>query len=70
MTADLDSLVADLEAAAARLRAGEADGPEAAAAVQRCADLASEIAADLERRAREVHDELADADLPEQERLL
>ena len=49
---DLDGLVAELEAAAARLRAGEIDADEAAALVERCAELAGEVGAELERRAR------------------
>ena len=70
MSDELDSLVAQLEAAAARLRAGEVEGADAAAMVERCAELASEVAADLERRSRELHDGVPDAGLPEQERLL
>ena len=49
---DLDGLVAELEAAAARLRAGEIDADEAAALVERCAELAGELGDELERRAR------------------
>lgn len=70
MSDDLDYALAELEAAAAKLRAGQVEGAEAAAVVQRCAELASRVAADLDRRSREVHHELPEADLPEQERLL
>ncbi len=70
MSDDLDYALAELEAAATKLQAGQVEGPEAAAVVQRCAELASQIAADLDHRSREVHEELPEADLPEQERLL
>ena len=65
---DLDGRVAELREAAARLRALSADAPaeEAAALVQRCAELAGEVAAELERRYRDARAEPS----PGQERLL
>jgi hypothetical protein len=49
---DLDALAADLERAAARLRAGELDPEAAAELVDECARTASRAAAELDRRAR------------------
>jgi hypothetical protein len=65
----LGTYVDELERAAARLRSGELDEEEAAALVDRCAELAGRIAQSLEREAR------TGAELPldesaEQERLL
>ena len=48
----LDPIVAELEAAAARLRAGELEGPEAAELVDRVAELAGQVGSQLEREAR------------------
>jgi hypothetical protein len=48
----LDSLVDELEQTAARLRSGELDGDAAAAAVERCAELASQVGAELDVMAR------------------
>ncbi len=48
----LESGAARLEEAAERLRAGDLDGEEAAALVQRCAELAAALGADLERESR------------------
>ena len=62
----LDEAIAELQQAAERLRAGEIDGDEAAALVERCADLAAEIGQALEREAREARAE----PLPGQEKLL
>lgn len=53
MTHDLDTLVRELKDAAARLRAGEMDADEAAAQVERCAELAGRLGAELDRAARE-----------------
>jgi hypothetical protein len=49
---ELDTLAADLERAAARLRSGELDAPAAAALVDECARLASRAATETDRRAR------------------
>ena len=51
-TEPLDALEADLREAAARLRAGDLSDEEAAALVERCADLAARAGAELDRRAR------------------
>ena len=61
---DLDRAIGDLREAAARLRSGEADADEAAALVERCAELASELGSRLDRQAR------AAGDAPGQETLL
>jgi hypothetical protein len=53
MTPDLDSLIRELEAAAARLRTGDIDADEAAGLVERCAELAGRLGAELDRAARE-----------------
>jgi hypothetical protein len=60
----------ELERVAARLRAGDAEGDEAAALVERCAELAAQISGELDREARAVTAELPLDDAPEQERLL
>ena len=60
----------ELERAAARLRSGEARGDDAAALVERCAELAGRISAVLDREARAATAELPFDDAPEQERLL
>jgi hypothetical protein len=70
MTSELDALVLELERAAARLRSGEAAGEEAAALVERCAELAGRVSASLDAEARAVGAELPLDDAPEQERLL
>jgi len=64
---NLDPLIAELEQAAARLRAGELDPADAADLVERCAELAARIGSELDRAGRE-----ADRDAPAegQERLL
>ena len=60
-----------LEEAAARLRGGELTADEAAALVERCAELAAELAAELDRRAREAQLETdSDSSIPGQEELL
>ena len=63
---ELDRLIADLNAAAERLRSGEAGDNEAAELVERCADLAARAGAALDREARATRAE----PLPGQEELL
>ena len=53
MSAELDSLVRELEDAATRLRTSELDAHEAAALVERCAELAGQAGSELDRAARE-----------------
>jgi exonuclease VII small subunit len=62
----LDSLVDELEQIVARLRSGELEGDAAAAAVERCAALASELGGELEIQARAATAE----EPPGQEKLL
>jgi len=64
---ELDGLIADLERAAAQLRAGEGDPGEAAAIVERCAELAARIGSELDRAGREAE---RDAPAEGQEQLL
>ena len=52
MSSDLDTLVRDLEEAATRLRSGDLDAREAAALVERCAELAGRAGSELDRAAR------------------
>ena len=59
MTDDLDTLIRELDGAAAKLRAGEIDAHEAAALVERCAELAGRLGAALDRAAREAEREPA-----------
>jgi hypothetical protein len=63
---ELESLIRELEDAATRLRAGDIDGDEAARLVERCADVAAELDAQLDRQARAARAEGA----PGQEKLL
>jgi len=70
VTGELDARLAELDAAAARLRALDADDEVAAALVGRCAELATEIAAELDRRARESQLDPSLPESPDQERLL
>jgi hypothetical protein len=70
VTADLDALLGELDMAAARLRGGKLDGVTAAALVERCAELATEIATELDRRAREAQEVPPAEESPDQERLL
>jgi hypothetical protein len=49
---DLEALVEELEGVAARLRSGELEAPEAAALVDRCAELAGRIGSALDDRSR------------------
>jgi hypothetical protein len=48
----LDSLIDELEQTAARLRSGELDSEAAAQAVERCAELASQLGSELDVQAR------------------
>jgi hypothetical protein len=48
----LDDLVRELEQAATKLRGGELDSATAADLVERCAELAARLGAELERLAR------------------
>jgi hypothetical protein len=57
MTLDLDGLISQLDDAAARLRAGEIDAEEGAELIERCAELAGRLGAELDRAAREVERE-------------
>ena len=50
---ELDSAIRELEDAAARLRAEEMPAAEAAEVVERCAELAARIGAELDRAGRE-----------------
>lgn len=65
MSEQLDQLVEQLEQTASSLRAGELDPDQAAAAVERCAQLASQVGAQLDQFAREPEEPL-----PGQEELL
>jgi hypothetical protein len=49
---DLQDLVRQLEDAAAQLRGGELDSAQAADLIERCADLAARLGAELEALAR------------------
>ena len=62
----IDELVQELEQTAARLREGRLDQGEAATLVERCADLANRVGAQLEREARSA----AAGEQPGQEQLL
>ena len=64
---DLDSLIAELEHAAAELRAGKTGTEEAAALVERCAELAARIGGELDRQARAT---ASDPEAAGQEKLL
>jgi hypothetical protein len=48
----IDSLIHELEQTAGRLRSGELDTDAAADAVERCAQLASELGSELDIHAR------------------
>ncbi len=68
MSETLDELIRELEDSAARLRAGELDSAAAAEVVERCAELAGLVGAELDRVGRETEQ---DEDPAEgQERLL
>jgi len=53
----LDTLIRELEGAAARLRAEEMPAAEAADLVERCAELAARIGAELDRAGRDAERE-------------
>jgi len=50
--AAIDSLIDELGATAAALRAGDIDAAAAAALVERCAEIAGRLGAELDRYAR------------------
>ena len=50
---DLDQMIRELEESAARLRAGELDAAQAAELVERCAELAARVGAELDRAGHE-----------------
>ena len=62
----LDDAIAEQESAAARLRSGDIEPDEAAALVERCAELAARVGAELDRRSSADPDDLPAG----QERLL
>ena len=64
---DLDGLIRELEESAAQLRAGELDAVQAAELVERCAELAGRVGAELDRAGREAE---RDAPAEGQEQLL
>ena len=64
---DLDGLIRELEQSAAQLRAGELDAVQAAELVERCAELAARVGAELDRAGREAE---RDAPAEGQEQLL
>jgi hypothetical protein len=64
-SADLDALVRELKTTATELREGKVQAPEAAGLVDRCAELAAGIAAELDRQVLEL-----ESDPPDQESLL
>lgn len=64
---DLDNAIRELEESAAQLRAGEMDAAQAAELVERCADLAAQVGAELDRAGREAE---RDAPAEGQEQLL
>ena len=51
MSSDVGSIASELEQAAERLRSGEIEPNEAADLVERCAQLATQLGAELDRRA-------------------
>ena len=65
MNSELEELVSELENTADQLRAGDLSPEDAAAAVERCAELAARVGATLDAQARE-----PDETLPGQEELL
>ena len=64
-TEEMHELVVELEDTAAQLRSGELSAEDAAAMVERCAELAAKIGAQLDALAREPEETL-----PGQEELL
>jgi len=67
MSEALDTLIRELEHAAGRLRAEEMPAAEAAEVVERCAELAGRIGAELDRAGRDAE---RDAPAVGQEQLL
>ncbi len=59
MSRELEALIGELDSVAARLRAGELGSGEAADLVERCAELAGRIGAELDRAAREAERDVA-----------
>jgi len=59
--AELDSLVSELRRTAELLRGGQASGEQAAALVERSAELAASLSSALEREARAAQAELPGA---------
>ncbi len=55
--AEADLLIAELGATAARLRSGDLELEEAAKLVERCAELATRLGAEVDREARRVQSE-------------
>jgi hypothetical protein len=53
MSGELDRLIEELETAAARLRSEDLDPAGAAALVERCAELAARLGAELDRAGRD-----------------
>ena len=53
MSEGIDPLVRELEEVAARLRSGEIGGEDAAALVERCAELAARIGSELDAQGRD-----------------
>ncbi len=64
MSEGVEALIRELEAAAERLRSGELETDEAAVLVERCAELAGRIGAELDAESR------AASETEGQERLL
>lgn len=64
---DLDKAIRELEESAAQLRGGEMDAVQAAELVERCAELAARVGAELDRAGREAE---RDAPAEGQEQLL
>ena len=52
MSEGLEELVSELESAARRLRGGELEAAEAAELVERCAELAARVGAELDAESR------------------
>ena len=67
MSDSLEGLVRELDDAAARLRGGELSAEDAAALVERCAELAARIGGELDRAGRDAE---RDAPAEGQEQLL
>jgi len=53
MNDELDRMIGELQDAASRLRGGDMDADEAAALVERCAELAGQVGSQLDRAGRE-----------------